>query len=218
LIKPSSRTYTTHPKYPGIEIIGRAAASIKSGGVIAFPTTCLYGLGADAFNTDAVGRLYEIKQRPAQKPILILIDRQTQLKDIVRRISKAAARIMDDFWPGGVTLVFEALPTVPACLTAGSGKIGIRRPAHPVAAALVKAVGGPVTGTSANISGKPGCRCISELDSRFAGKLDLILDAGHLRGGAGSTVVDVTEDIPRILRTGQIEGTEILASAAAQTY
>jgi L-threonylcarbamoyladenylate synthase len=125
---------------------------------------------------------------------------------------------MDRFWPGKITLVFEALPAVPECLTAGTGKIGIRQPGHPVAAALVKTFQGPVTGTSANLSGSPGCRQIADLDPQVARKLDLILDAGPLRGGSGSTVVDVTQDIPRILRVGQIGEQEILAVEAAQTY
>ena len=214
----SPKTYKTSPEHPDPEAINAATAIIEKGGVIAFPTTCLYGLGADAFNPEAVARLYDIKQRPTQKPILILINRRTDLKRLVRHIPQAASRIMDRFWPGKITLVFEALPAVPECLTAGTGKIGIRQPGHPVAAALVKTFQGPVTGTSANLSGSPGCRQIADLDPQVARKLDLILDAGPLRGGSGSTVVDVTQDIPRILRVGQIGEQEILAMEAAQTY
>jgi L-threonylcarbamoyladenylate synthase len=210
LFKLSPKTYHTNPQHPDPEAINEAAAVIEKGGVIAFPTTCLYGLGADAFNPEAVARLYEIKQRPAQKPILILINRRADLKRLVMHIPQTALRIMDHFWPGKVTLVFEALPAVPECLTAGTGKIGIRQPGHPVAAALVKAFEGPVTGTSANLSERPGCRQIADLDPGLARKLDLILDAGPLKEGSGSTVVDVTGDIPRILRVGQIGEQEIL--------
>jgi L-threonylcarbamoyladenylate synthase len=116
---------------------------------------------------------------------------------------------MDQFWPGRITLVFEAEDTVPQYLTAGTGKIGIRQPEHPVAAALVKALEGPITGTSANRSGKSGCHRVADLDPRLARKLDLILDAGSLKGGSGSTVVDVTEAIPRILREGEVKEEEI---------
>ena len=117
---------------------------------------------------------------------------------------------MDKFWPGRVTLVFKAADTVPHYLTAGSGKIGIRLPGHPVAAALVESLGAPLTGTSANLLGKPGCRRIDDLDPYLVQQLDAVLDAGPLKGGAGSTVVDVTQDIPTVLREGEISKNEIL--------
>ena len=214
----SPRTYNVNPENPDPEAIKAAAAIITKGGVVGFPTRCLYGLGANAFNSGAVERLYAIKQRPAQKPILILINHRAVLERLVRHIPPIASLIMDRFWPGRVTLIFEALPAVPESLTAGTGKIGIRQAGHPVAAALVKACQGPVTGTSANLSGSPGCRQIKDLDSQVANNLDLILDAGPLEGGSGSTVVDVTEDTPRILRVGQVQEREILALATAQSY
>ena len=204
------KIYKTNHEHPDPEIIQRAVTVVKQGGVIAFPTRCLYGLGADAFNAAAVDRVFEIKQRPSQKPILILIDRRIQLERLVSHVSKAASRIMDQFWPGRVTLVFEAADTVQDYLTAGSGKIGIRLPGHPVAAALVDSLGGPLTGTSANLSGRPGCGRIADLDPQLIQQLDAILDAGPLKGGTGSTVVDVTQDIPRVLREGDISEKEIM--------
>lgn len=204
------KVYKINPEHPEPEIIQRAGTVIKQGGIIAFPTRCLYGLGADAFNAEAVDRVFKMKQRPSQKPILILIDRRIQLERLVSHVSKAASRIMDHFWPGGITLVFEADDTVPHHLTAGTGKIGIRSPGHPVAAALVSSLGRPLTGTSANISGEPGCRRIDDLDPQLIQQLDAIIDAGPLKGGTGSTVVDVTGDIPRILREGEISEKEIL--------
>lgn len=204
------KVYKINPEHPEPEIIQRAGTVIKQGGIIAFPTRCLYGLGADAFNAEAVDRVFKMKQRPSQKPILILIDRRIQLERLVSHVSKAASHIMDHFWPGGITLVFEADDTVPHHLTAGTGKIGIRSPGHPVAAALVSSLGRPLTGTSANISGEPGCRRIDDLDPQLIQQLDAIIDAGPLKGGTGSTVVDVTGDIPRILREGEISEKEIL--------
>ena len=205
------KIYKTNHEHPDPEIIQHAVNVIKQGGVIAFPTRCLYGLGADAFNAATVDRVFEIKQRPSQKPILILIDRRIQLERLVSFVSKAAFRIMEQFWPGRVTLVFEATGTVPHHLTAGTAKIGIRLPGHPVAAALVKSLGSPLTGTSANLSGRPGCRRIDDLDPQLNKQLDIVLDAGPLKGGTGSTVVDVTQDMPRIIREGEISGKEILA-------
>ena len=139
-----------------------------------------------------------------------MIDRRIQLERLVSHVSKAASGIMDQFWPGRVTLVFEAADTVPLYLTAGSGKIGIRLPGHPVAAALVESLGEPLTGTSANLSGKPGCRRSDDLDPYLVQQLDAVLDAGPLIGGNGSTVVDVTQDIPTVLRQGEISEKEIL--------
>ena len=203
------KVYKVSNEQPEPEIVQHAGTIIKRGGVIAFPTRCLYGLGADAFNADAVERVFEIKRRPSQKPILILIERRRQLNRLVSHVSSAATRIMDHFWPGGVTLVFKAKDTVPHHLTAGTGKIGIRLPGHPVAAALVRAAGLPLTGTSANISGEPGCRRMVDLKPQLAQHLEAGLDTGPLKGGAGSTVVDVTDDMPKILREGEISGKEI---------
>jgi L-threonylcarbamoyladenylate synthase len=204
------KVYKINHENPEPEIIQRAVTLIRRGGIIAFPTRCLYGLGADAFNAAAVDRVFQLKQRPPQKPILILIDRRIQLERLVSHVSKAASGIMDQFWPGRVTLVFEAADTVPHYLTAGSGKIGIRLPGHPVAAALIESLESPLTGTSANLSGKPGCRCMDDLDPQLVQQLEAVLDAGVLKGGTGSTVVDVTGDIPRVLREGQISEKEIL--------
>jgi L-threonylcarbamoyladenylate synthase len=200
-----------NPEDPSSEIISDAAEIIKKGGVIAFPTRCLYGLGADALNTTTVDRVFAIKQRPVQKPILVLINSAMQLERLVKNVSTAAACLMEHFWPGRITLVFEAGETVPVNLTARTGKIGIRIPANAVASALVKAVQRPITGTSANLSGSPGCYRIADLEPQVARQLDLILDAGTLKGGKGSTVVDVTGAIPRILREGEVSEQEIKA-------
>ncbi|AOY60503.1 L-threonylcarbamoyladenylate synthase [Desulfococcus multivorans] len=193
--------------------IREAAARIRSGGVVVFPTRCLYGLGADARDPAAVGRVFDIKLRPKDKPILVLVHRMSDVERFAERVPAYARRIMTRIWPGGVTLVFEASAGVCPLLTAGSGKIGIRLCAHPAAKALLEATGGPITGTSANISEAPACDDISRLDPRIAAAVDLILDAGPLAGGIGSTVVDVTGDHPRILRDGAIPATRILEIA-----
>lgn len=199
---------------PEIEIIAEAAAVIKRGGVIAFPTRCLYGLGADAFNPEAVERVIKIKQRPEQNPILVLIDSKKQLESLVMYVPPAADAIMEAFWPGRVTLVFEARNSLLDQLTAQTGKIGVRLPGHPAAFSLVKHIKRPLTGTSANISGQPGCRRPKDLDPTIARQLDLILDAGTLMGGIGSTVVDVTVTPPRILREGAVSSRDVLSAVA----
>jgi L-threonylcarbamoyladenylate synthase len=173
-----------NPQKPEPEIIAEAAAVIRQGGVLAFPTRCLYGLGADAFNPEAVERVVKIKQRSQQNPILVLVDSRKQLKSLVTHIPPAADAIMDAFWPGRLTLVFEARNSLPDQ---------------------------PVTGTSANISGQPGCCRAQDLDPAIAGQLGLILDAGTLIGGIGSTVVDVTSTPPQILREGAVTAKEVLS-------
>jgi L-threonylcarbamoyladenylate synthase len=200
---------------PAHEALKEAAAVIKAGGTIVYPTRCLYGLGVDAFNAGAVAGIYSAKQRSAQKPILILIDHLKWLDRLVTRVPEMATAIMKQFWPGKVTLVFEASDAVSPGLTGGSGKIGIRLPGHPVASALVKSIAVPITGTSANLSGREGCRQISDLEPDLVNRLDLILDAGPLQGGRSSTVVDVAAgDQPVILREGPISEGEIMAAVA----
>ena len=205
------KIYRIDPEKPEPRIIRDAVAAIKQGGIIAFPTRCLYGLGTDAFNAAAVTKVFDIKHRPGQKPILILINRRAGLKQLVSHVSDVAASIMERFWPGRVTLVFGAADSVPHTLTAGTGKIGIRLPGHPVAKAIVESLGRPLTGTSANLSGNPGCRRIDDLEPQLREQLDIVLDAGKLKGGIGSTVVDVSREIPRVLREGEISEKEIMA-------
>ena len=210
IIKPKRlKVYKTDCEYPEPEIIQDIGTIIQQGGVIAFPTRCLYGLGADAFNADAVDRVFKLKQRPSQKPILILIDQRIQLERLVSHVSPAASRIMDRFWPGGVTLVFEAGVKVPHHLTAGTGKVGIRLPGHPVAAALVRSLGRPLTGTSANISGEPPCTNAKGVLESLGTRVDLVLDGGTTKGGKASTIMDVTVSPPEILREGIIDHKEI---------
>jgi L-threonylcarbamoyladenylate synthase len=204
------KIYKINRDHPEDKVIQQAATVVKQGGVIVFPTRCLYGLGADAFNADAVQRIFQLKQRSLRKPILILIGSRTQLETLVSDVSTTASRIMNEFWPGRVTLVFKAADIVPHYLTAGTGKIGIRLPGHPVAAALSESLGIALTGTSANISGSPGCRCIEDIEPQLIRQLDAVLNAGTLKGGTGSTVVDVTDAKPKILREGEISAKEIL--------
>lgn len=184
---------------------------IRSGGVVAFPTQCLYGLGVDAFNPDAVDRVFEIKKRSAKKPLLVLITEYADLAMLVANIPPAAHSIIKALWPGHVTLIFQANPALPVNLTAGTGKIGIRMARHPVARELVRAAGGPITATSANVSGTAGCARVPDIGPILTEKVDLVLDAGPLKGGAGSTIVDVTVNPPQILREGITASSKIHA-------
>ena len=200
------------PLNPESDIIEEAVRIIRRGGIVSFPTRCLYGLGVDALNTDAVERVFQIKQRPFHKPILILVNDQKALHQFVKSVPSTALNLMKNFWPGRVTIIFEAVDSLSGILTGETGKIGVRLPGHPVAFALVNALENPITGTSANLSGQTGCSSVNELDSVISDQLDLILDAGPLKSGIGSTVVDVTVNPPRIVREGEVAERAVFAS------
>ena len=191
-------------------MIARAADAIASGGVVIFPTHGLYGLAADAFNPDAVRRIFRIKGRPDSKPLLVLISDAKDLHRLVHLSNQAAQHLMRSFWPGRVTFVMPARQGLVAELISGDHKIGVRQTAHPVAADLVTAVGRPLTGTSANYSGSGGCAHVSDIDPGLIDAVDLVLDCGTLAGGPGSTVVDVSDRVPVILRQGAVKSEQIM--------
>ncbi len=189
----------------------RAAQVIRAGGIVAFPTESFYGLAVDATNDSAIRRLFDIKKRSKDQPVLVLIPNADVLDRYVGKITPAARKLIARFWPGGLTLVFEAATDVSPLLTARTGRLGVRLSSHHLATKLSYTVGGPITGTSANLSGQPGCLSAGEVSRVLAGKLDFILDGGKTKGGRGSTIVDVTIDPPRILREGMISSKELRA-------
>lgn len=197
------------PRFVDKRVIARAASRIHGGGLVVFPTNTFYGLGARALDAHAVEKVYQAKKRNPEKPLLILIASLADLPGLVKTVPAVAERIIKAFWPGSVTLVFQAKEGFPANLTGHTGKIGIRLAGHPVASALVREVGSPVTATSANLSGNMGAISVNGLDKEMLEYVDLVLDAGLLAGGSGSTLVDVTVDPPRVLREGTIPGHEI---------
>jgi L-threonylcarbamoyladenylate synthase len=197
--------------------MGQAAELIRKGGLVVFPTGSLYGLGADAFDVRAVDRVFQVKTRDRDRPLLILIACLPDLVPLVRAVPATAAKLIEAFWPGSITLVFEAADCLPSILTGRTGKIGIRLVNHPVASSLIKAAGRPITGTSANLSGEGGCTDVAQLAPALAGAVDMILDAGPLQGGA-SSVVDVTVNPPRIIRQGVVPAEKITAALSLQPY
>ena len=206
------RIFKVDPENPEKKLIDRASKIIKQGGLVIFPAKHLYGIAADALNPEAVKKIFDLKHRPDGNPLLILTDQQTDLKNFVKSIPLKAEILMEKFWPGDITLVFKANNTLPMVLTAKTGKIGIRMPCHPVAMSLVKSAGRPVTGTSANISGIPGCSTSRDLEPEIVQGVDMVMDAGRLKGGRGSTVVDVTVEPLKIIRKGELSGSDIFAA------
>ena len=189
---------------PDSKVLDAAAAVLKSGGTVAFPTESFYGLGADALSPEAVRRVFRIKGRPESKPLLVLVDSIERALALVEGASPGARELMARHWPGPLTLVLRAAPLVPTEVTAGSGTVGVRVPGHAVALGLVRAAGMPVTAPSANPSGGAPPTRAGEVAASFGDAVDFILDAGATSGGAGSTLADCTVWPPRILRQGPI--------------
>ncbi len=190
----------------------RARKVIRSGGVIVYPTETFYGLGADPANPASIKRLFEIKGRPADQPVLLLIRSADEVKQWASGITPSAEILMEKFWPGPLTLVFKAQPDVMREITAGRGTIGLRMPGSSTTLKLLEFLGSALTGTSANISGGPSPQTAEETASVIGGMVDLILDGGKTAGGRPSTVVDVSQDPPRLIREGAVPLNDILAS------
>ena len=209
--KRNSEIKTIDPVRPDQQVIEQAADIVTNGGIVIFPTRTLYGMGVDAFNENAVSRVFCFKQRAVDKPLSVLVSTVDAVAGLAADIPDAAVRLMRNFWPGRLTIVFSARPDVPGGLTAGTGKIGIRVPEHPVATALVAALDCPLTATSANLSGDPGADCIDNLPPEIINNVDLVLDSGKLKGGLGSTVVDVSTDPPTVLREGEVSKNDLFS-------
>jgi L-threonylcarbamoyladenylate synthase len=189
--------------------IAQAGRLIRQGGIVAFPTETFYALGADALDPRAIGKIYEIKGRDEEKPLLLLVAKKDWLPEWIKGLPPLAEALIEKFWPGPLTLVFEASERIPAGLTGRTGKIGIRVPGHPVARELIQAVGRAVTGTSANRSGFPSASFAVEVMEALGEKIDAVLDGGRTAGGLGSTILDVSGPSPKILRQGVVSAAEL---------
>lgn len=174
-----------------------------------YPTETLYGLGADAGSEGALRRLVALKGRDAGKPIAVIVATRDMLEDIVPAVPPAAERLIERFWPGPLTLVLPARPTVSPVLTAGRGTIGVRISSHPIAREIVARLGRPVTATSANPGGERPAVEVGEARGYFGPAVDVYVDAGPAAGGPGSTVVDLSGARAVLIRAGEILAAEI---------
>jgi L-threonylcarbamoyladenylate synthase len=189
--------------------IQKGVEILREGGVVAFPTDTVYGLGGDAFNSAAVERVYAIKKRPRNRPFPLLIADMSYLKDLAADpIPEIAWFLARRFWPGPLTMVLPRKDSVPESAGTG-GTIAVRVPNHPVCLALIEGLANPLVGTSANISGWPPALTAGEVRQQLEGMVDLIIDAGTRLGGKESTVVHITGHRPVILRQGGISSVEI---------
>jgi len=191
--------------------IKEAVRLLKQGGLIAFPTETYYGLGVDPLNPEALHRLFQVKQRTADKPVLVLVADQSQLSLLAVSIPVDFNKLMAAFWPGPLTLVFPARTNLPELLTGGTGTIGIRQSPNPVATRLLEEFKGPITATSANRSGEIPATTAAEVEEIFGPEVDLIVDGGPTPGGQGSTLVGNDQGISCI-REGKIPFAEIIST------
>lgn len=191
------------------EEIKQAAEIIKDGGLVAFPTETVYGLGADALNAEAVGKVYAAKGRPSDNPMIVHISSKDDVLKLTPKITEDMQKLMDAFWPGPLTMVVPALDVIPKVTTGGLDTVGIRLPSEPAAAELISASETPIAAPSANLSGKPSPTSYKHVADDLDGRIDGIIAGGDCEAGIESTVVDMTEDVPSVLRPGIITAKQL---------
>jgi L-threonylcarbamoyladenylate synthase len=200
---------------PDSEIISRAGLILRRGGLVAFPTETVYGLGANALDGGAVRRIFAAKGRPLDNPLIVHLDSGDYVDDVAAGISPLAEALMQKFWPGPLTLVLPGAGALPVEVTAGLDTVAVRVPDHAVALSLIRAAGVPVAAPSANTSGRPSPTTAGHVIFDLDGKIDAVLDGGPAGVGVESTVLDVTGKIPVILRPGGVTPEQVKAVAGA---
>ncbi|HHN64174.1 MAG TPA: threonylcarbamoyl-AMP synthase [Nitrospirae bacterium] len=187
------------------EVVRKAVECILAGGVVAFPTETFYGLGVHFNNEDAIRRLYDLKKRPFEKAIPLIIGHLSFIRMLSQEIPEEAERLMAKYWPGPLTIVLKAREGLSPLLTAGTGKVAVRIPGESIALEIARITPVPVTATSANPSGAKPATDAQEVLKYFGDSIDLIVDGGTTSGVAPSTIVEIVNGQPRILRKGVIE-------------
>lgn len=184
--------------------ITEAGAILKNGGLVAFPTETVYGLGGDALNPQSSSKIYAAKGRPSDNPLIVHIADMQALDSIVANVTEAGKKLAEAFWPGPLTMIFQKSDMVPKETTGGLDTVAVRMPSHKTALALIRAAGGYIAAPSANISGKPSPTLAKYVAEDMDGKIEMILDGGSIGIGLESTIVDLTDGTPTILRPGYI--------------
>lgn len=186
------------------KVIEEAGEILKSGGLVAFPTETVYGLGGDALNPASSGKIYAAKGRPSDNPLIVHIAKREDLERIAEGVTEKARRLMDAFWPGPLTLIFRKKPLVPDKTTGGLDTVAVRMPSDKIAAALIRAGGGFVAAPSANVSGRPSTTTAAHVAEDLDGRIEMILDGGQAVIGLESAIVDMSVEPPVILRPGAV--------------
>ena len=191
------------------EKIRIAVDVLADGGVVAIPTDTLYGLAACAFDEAAVMKVYELKGRPEGMALPLLLSDYEDARQCAEDVPQAGRALAERFWPGALTLVLRKRANVPDIVTAGMDTVALRVPDHPVPRGIVEALGAPITGTSANMSGMPGLTTADDVRREFGDAIDFVLDGGDAPGGVASTILDLSGGEPRALREGAVSWEEI---------
>lgn len=186
------------------EIIKEAGRILKEGGLVAFPTETVYGLGADALNEDAARKIYAAKGRPSDNPLIIHITNMDSLEKITKNVSEKAKKVARHYWPGPLTMIFDKSEIVPYGTTGGLDTVAVRMPVHEIAKEVIDAGGGYIAAPSANTSGRPSPTTAQHVAEDMDGRIDMIVDGGAVDIGVESTILDMTVDPPMILRPGAI--------------
>ncbi len=194
----------TDPDNIDMSVISEAGCIIRAGGLVAFPTETVYGLGADALNPGASAKIYEAKGRPSDNPLIVHIADTAAMYEIAYDIPPQAGILAKKYWPGPLTMIFYAKDNVPRQTTGGLDTVAIRFPSHPVAKALIAASGGFVAAPSANLSGRPSPTTGQHVMDDLDGRIDMIIDSGYCNIGIESTIIDFTSQTPTILRPGYV--------------
>jgi L-threonylcarbamoyladenylate synthase len=196
------------------EALARAAQLVRAGQVVGFPTETVYGLGANALDSEAVLKIFAAKDRPADNPLIVHISDIGQIKPLISvEMSRTARRLAEEFWPGPLTMIFPRSERIPDSVTAGLDSVGIRMPSHEDARRFIDACGCPIAAPSANRSGKPSPTTAKRVMEDMDGRIPMILDGGECQVGLESTVLDMTGDTPRILRPGGVTPEDIVRVA-----
>lgn len=190
--------------HPDQEKINGAGEILKQGGLVAFPTETVYGLGGDGLNAGSSEKIYAAKGRPSDNPLIIHIADMESLAGIAKEVPKKAVQLAGEYWPGPLTMIFQKNDRVPYETTGGLESVAVRMPSHPVAKALIQAGGGYIAAPSANTSGRPSPTRAEHVEEDLSGRIDMILDGGEVEIGLESTIVDFTSETPVILRPGYI--------------
>ncbi|OGO07261.1 MAG: threonylcarbamoyl-AMP synthase, partial [Chloroflexi bacterium RBG_13_60_13] len=198
-----------NPAAPDPEAISRAAESLRKGGLVAFPTETVYGLGADALNAEAVRKIFAAKGRPLDNPIIVHVAGPDDLGVLTDDVPPEATMLIRQFWPGPLTLIFKKSGQVPGAVTGGQDTVAVRMPRNAIALALVRASGRPIAAPSANLSGRPSPTTAGHVLDDLGGKIDIILDGGPVEVGIESTVLDLSQHPPVILRPGAVTREEL---------
>lgn len=192
--------------------LNEVVQELKAGGIVAFPTETFYGMGVIWSDATALARLFQLKRRTKDKPVPLIIGDVATLSAVALAPEKTVLRIMDKFWPGPLTILFAAKAGLPELITGGTGKVALRVPGRSFALDVARALGYPITSTSANISGKAPARTADEVIRYFGDDLDIVVDGGPAPGEKPSTIIDISEGTLRLVRDGVIPYNEILAA------